>query len=156
MLEHLTEKETLPVGDEDRILPTRIAKMEQHIAFLNEQRAQIDEQIRMAEFDRNAMIARAKECHITTDSEYKILEVPIYPKKRVDVERLKQYPDKYSKILANIAERIKDKAASEAAKAETFISQSDVKAVIRDKGILAMVIPETSEPTGYETKVVKR
>lgn len=156
MLDNIMQKETLPVGDEDRIIPTRIARMDQHIAFLESQRIALEEQIRMAQFDRTELINRAKECHITTDSEYKILEVPVYPKKRVDVEKLKQYPDKYAMIVQNISVRIRDKVESDIAKAESFISQADVKAVIRDKGILAMVIPEVSEPTGYETKVVKR
>ena len=156
MLENLIEKETLPIGDEDRAIPTRIARLDQHIKFKEDQLALMQEEIRMSKVDRDILIARAKECNITTDENYKIVEVPVYPKKRVDVQKLKQFEDKYRKILENIAERIKDKANSEAAKAENFISQADVKAVVRDKAILAMVIPDGGEPERYEVSVVKR
>jgi hypothetical protein len=155
-LDNIMEKETLPVGDEDKTLPTQVAELDEHIKFLNDQMAVLSAEIRSAGFDRAALIARAKECHITDDGRYKIVEIPIYPKKRVDVAILKKYQDKYALIVANIKSRIQDKAAMEIEKADVFISQADVKAVVRDKALLSMIITEPSEPERYETTVVRR
>lgn len=155
-LKNISDKETLPVGDEDRIIPTKLARLEAHIKFLKEQQAAITQQISDANSEFNALVARAKECHITTDSEYKIVEVPEYPNKRVDITALRNYPEKYNQILANIRSRLSDELKAKEAKAETFVSQADVKAVIRDKDVLAIVIPEQTVPSGYKISIVKR
>ena len=157
MLDTLTEKETLPVGDEDRIIPTKLAKIREHMEFLDKEIAAMIRMKSESQSDFDILVKRAKECGITTDSEWKIVESPIYPKKRVDVEKLKHIaPDKYELIIANIKSRLADKIVAEQTKAETFIAQSDVKTVIRDKAMLAMVIPEPTEPSGYEISIVKR
>jgi hypothetical protein len=155
-LDNIMEKEMLPVGDEDKTLPTKIYEIDEHIRFLHDQLAILSDQFDSAKQDRLALIARAKECHITDDGRYKIVEIPIYPKKRVDVTVLKKYQDKYALIVANIKSRIQDKAAMEIEKADVVISQADVKAVVRDKALLSMIIPEPSEPERYETTVVRR
>jgi hypothetical protein len=155
-LDNITEKETLPVDDMDKRIPTRVAELDTHIQFLRENLDRLQMQIDSAVMDRAALLKRAKECSITDDGNYKIVEIPLYPKKRVDVETLKKYQDKYNLIVANIKSRISDRAAAEITKADTFISQADVKAVIRDKAVLSMVIPEPTEIVGYEINVVKR
>ena len=155
-LDNIMEKETLPVDDMDKRIPSRVAELDMHIQFLRENRERLNMQIDSAVMDRAFLLKRAKECNITDDGNYKIVEIPVYPKKRVDVTVLKKYQDKYDLIVANIKSRISDKAAAEITKADTFISQADVKAVIRDKAILAMVIPEPTEVVGYEVSVVKR
>jgi hypothetical protein len=155
-LENIMEKEILPIDDMDKQIPTRIAELDTHIQFLRENAARLQAQIESAAMDRVILLKRAKECNITDDGNYKIIEIPLYPKKRVDVTILKKYQDKYDLIVANIKSRISDKAAAEITKADSFISQADVKAVIRDKAILSMVIPEPSEIVGYEVNVVKR
>jgi hypothetical protein len=114
------------------------------------------DEIASVEADRLALFKRAKEINVVMDEHYKIVEVPIYPKKRVDVERLKRYPEKYALIVQNIQSKIKDKAEMEIRKADVYISQADVKAVVKDKSILAMVIPEQGEPERWEPEVVKR
>lgn len=157
MLENLKEHETLPVGDEDRIIPTRISKLDIHIKFLNDQLEQINNQIRDTKMDRDLLLKRAKECSITTDSEYKIIEVPIYPKKHVDVETLKRLAlEKHEMIVLNLTAKAQDKLKEQMNKIQVSISQADVKnAVITDKGLLAQIIPEPKEPVGYEVSVVK-
>jgi len=114
------------------------------------------DEIASVEADRLALFKRAKEINVVMDDHYKIVEVPIYPKKRVDVERLKRYPEKYALIVQNIQSKIKDKAEMEIRKADVYISQADVKAVVKDKSILAVVIPEPMEVERWETEVVKR
>jgi hypothetical protein len=157
MLDNIQEKEILPADDSDRIIPTRIAKLDTHIAFLDDQISRLNEEIRNTRIDRDLLISRAKELHITTDKEYKIIEVPVYEKKRVDIEALKRMAaDKYALIIANISAKLEDDIAAKKAKAATFISQADVKAVIKDKAVLAQVIPEPKEPSGYNVTVVKR
>ena len=157
MLDNLMEKETLPISELELTIPTQISVIDTDIVFIKKTITDLQAQLSDKESDRNALLARAKEMGITTDKEWKIIEVPIYPKKRVDVEKLKHLePDRYNQILANIRSRIQDKINAEIDKAAGFISQADVKSVIRDKGILAMVIPEPKEPIGYETSVVRR
>lgn len=157
MLENISEKEILPVGDEDMILPTRIARQEAHIRFLNDQLAELTHQIRDAEFDRSAMITRAKEVRVFEDTDYKIIEVPVYPKKSVDVDALKRIsPEKHAIIVANLTEKAKDKLKAQLEKVQVFISQADVKAVISDKVLLAQIIPEQTVPSGFETSIVKK
>jgi hypothetical protein len=156
MLDSLSEVETLPKSSDDLTIPTKVAKLDTHLKFLQLQKSALEDHIKSTEFDRSELLRRAKEIHITTDDKYKIIEIPIYPKKRVDVEKLKQYPEKYSLIIQNIQSRIKDKADVEIQKAEGFISQADVKSVIKNKAMLAMVIPEQSVPERWESEVVRR
>jgi len=157
MLDNPYAVEKLPTQDIDLIIPTRVAELDSNLSIAKDQLALMESRIREMELDRNTLLVRAKELNITDDGRYKIIEIPIYPKKKVDVKKLQQLePDRYKQILANIRSRIQDKINAEIDKAETFISQADVKSVIRDKHILAMVIPEPSEPIGYTVSVVKR
>ena len=157
MLDNPYELETLPASDLDLVIPTQVAELDLILATAKEQLAMMESRIREIESDRNILLSRAKELHITDDGKYKIIEVPVYPKKKVDVDKLKKLePERYKLILANIRARIQDKINSEIDKAETFISQADVKNVIRDKMMLSQIIPEPSEPIGYEVNVVKR
>jgi len=156
MLDTLTERETLPKSDSDLTIPTKVADLEIHITYLNDQIKILQGEVALAEVDKAALLKRAKEVHVVEDSQYKIVEVPVYPKKRVDVERLKRYKDKYDLIIQNIRSRIADKADSDLQKADVFISQADVKAVIRDKATLAMVIPEQTNVERWETTIVKK
>ena len=157
MLDNPYAVETLPASDLDLIIPTKVAELDSILITAKEQLAMMESRIRDIESDRSILLSRAKELHITDDGKYKIIEVPVYAKKKVDVDKLKKLePERYKLILANIRARIQDKINSEIDKAETFISQADVKNVIRDKMMLSQIIPEPSEPIGYEVNVVKR
>lgn len=157
MLDNPYAVETLPASDVDLIIPTRVAELDSNLAIAKEQLAIMESRIHEMELDRSILISRAKELSITTDANWKIIEIPVYAKKKVDVKKLQALePDRYKQILGNIRARIQDKINAEIDKAETFISQADVKSVIRDKAILAMVIPEPTEPIGYEISVVRR
>ena len=157
MLDNPYAVEKLPTQDIDLIIPSRVAELDSNLAVAKAALEAIEARIREMDLYMNTLLVRAKELNITDDGRYKIIEVPIYPKKKVDVKKLQQLePDRYKQILANIRSRIQDKINAEIDKAETFISQADVKSVIRDKGILALVIPEPSEPIGYTVSVVKR
>lgn len=157
MLENPRDHETLPVGDEDRTIPTKVHEKDIHIQFLKEQRDALSKQISEAEIDRDLLLKRAKECNITTDAEYKIVEIPIYPRKHVDVEALKRLaPDKYSLIVQNLTSRAMDKLKEQMSNIQVTISQDAVKAVTKDKVLLAQVIPEPTIPERYEISVVKR
>ena len=157
MLDNPYAVETLPKQDIDLIIPTRVAELDSNLMIAKEQLELMESRIREMESDRNTLLLRAKELAITTDANWKIIEIPVYAKKKVDVKKLQQLePDRYKQILANIRSRIQDKINAEIDKAETFISQADVKSVIRDKVVLSMVIPEPTEPIGYTVSVVKR
>ena len=157
MLDNPYAVETLPKSDIDLIIPSKVAELDSHLAIAKEQLAMMESRIREMEVDRNTLLVRAKELAITTDAHWKIVEVPIYAKKKVDVRKLQQLePDRYKQILSNIRSRIQDKINAEIDKAETFISQADVKSVIRDKAVLSLVIPEPTEPIGFTTSVVRR
>jgi len=157
MLENSRVQETLPIGDEDRVIPTKVHEKDIHITFLKEQRDALSRQISEAEVDRDLLLKRAKECHITTDAEYKIVEIPVYPKKHVDVEALKRLaPEKYNLIVQNLTSIAMDKLKEQMSKIQVTISQDAVKAVMKDKVLLAQVIPEQTVPERYEVSVVKR
>ena len=157
MLDNPYAVETLPKQDIDLIIPSRVAELDSNLLIAKEQLELMESRIREMELDRNTLLMRAKELAITDDGKYKIIEIPVYAKKKVDVKKLQQLePDRYKQILANIRSRIQDKINAEIDKAETFISQADVKSVIRDKVVLSMVIPEPTEPIGYTVSVVKR
>lgn len=151
------DKTVLPILDCEKNLPTQIHEVDEKIKWLESEVENLNKQIAETTIDRETLIKRAKEVNRLDDGKYKMIEVPVYPKKRVAVDILKRdYEDKYKLILANISERIKDKAAQEALKAESFISQSDVKSVVRDKTALMRIIPEVSEPDHFEINVVER
>jgi len=157
MLDSIMEKETLPVCDEDRAIPTKIAKLDTHIKYLRTQLAAMEFEISEREMDRKMLFARAKECNITTDDSYKIVEVPIYPKKKVDIELLKKnYEEKYNLILANKQSAFEDAMKAEKDKLALGITQADLKAVVKGKADLAMLIPPQKVPERYEVSVVKR
>jgi hypothetical protein len=157
MLDNISEKETLPRGPEDDIIPTRIAKLDEHADFLESQMDALKKEIEMIDVERTMLLNRAKELGITEDFEYKIVQEPVYPKKHVDVEVFKSIaPERYNLVVAAIHARLKDKMDAEIAKANSFISQSDVKAVVREKGMLAQIIPEPKEPSGYKTIIVRK
>jgi hypothetical protein len=157
MLDSLHEKETLPKGPEDIILPTRIAKQDEHIKFLKSQLDALAREISEAEFDRAAMVARAKDIRVFEDSDYKIVDIPIYPKKHVDVDALKKLaPDKHNLIVQNLQSKAMDKLKEQMNKIQISIAQADVKAVISDKALLAQIIPEPSEPSGWTVSIVKK
>jgi predicted metal-dependent hydrolase len=155
--ERLTTCEVLPMLDSERNLPTQIHELDEKIEWLQGELANIQTQIADTAVDRNLLIRRAREIPRLDDGVYKIVDIPIYPKKHVDVTVLKErFSDKYDQILSNIRERIKDKINAEMDKAAVSISQADVKAVVRDKFALMQIIPEPTEPERYEVSVVKR
>lgn len=157
MLDNIREVETLPADDNDRLIPTRLSVIDSDIKFIKDNIERMQEQLRGKEFDRGALIKRAKELNITTDKEWKIVEIPIYPDKHVDVEYLKtHYKEKYDLILKIAESRLADKIKKETEKSMGNIIQSDVKAIIRDKVTLSLVIPPQQVPSKYEYSVVKR
>ena len=157
MLDNPYAVETVTASDIDLTIPTRVAELDSNLVIAKELLAIMECRIREMEVDRFILITRAKELSITTDANWRIVEVPVYAKKKVDVKKLQALePDRYKQILGNIRARIPDKINAEIDKAETFISQADAKSVIRDKAILAMVIPEPMEPIGYEVRVMRR
>lgn len=157
MLDNLMEKETLPISDQDLTIPTRVSQIDTDIVFIQKTIADLQSQLNDKISDRNTLLARAKDMHITTDKEWKIVEVPVYPKKHVDVELLKkQYKEKYDLIIANRESTYRDKLDAERSKILTDITQADLKAVVKDKGLLAMLIPEQTIPKQIEYSVVKR
>lgn len=157
MLDSLTEKEILPKSTEDETLPTQIAKLDTHLAFLKQQQDRLTEEIASTSMDRDLLIKRAKDVHVSEDSEYRIVEVPVFAKKTVDVEALKRLaPDKHAMIVSNLTVKAQDKIKAQLDKISVYIAQADVKAVISDKGLLAQIIPEQTKPTAWETSVVKK
>lgn len=157
MLDSISEKETLPRGPEDDTIPTQIAKLDEHADFLESQMDALKKEIEMIDVERTMLLNRAKELNITEDFDYKIVQEPVYPKKHVDVEAFKSIaPERYDLVITAIQARLKDKMDAEIAKANSFISQADVKAVVREKGLLAQIIPEPKEPSGYKTIIVKK
>lgn len=157
MLDNIREKETLPKGPEDEIIPTRIAAIEEHEKYLQKHIADLNAELSRAASEKDMLLKRAEELGISEDMEYRIVKVPVYPKKRVDVEWLKQnVPDAYDRIVGNILARIQEKAAADRERSAMFIAQADVKAVIRDKSTLAMAIPEPKEPDGFVISIVRK
>ena len=157
MLDNIRNKETLPKGPEDEIIPTRIAAIEEHEKYLQKHIADLNAELSRAASEKDMLLKRAEELGISEDMEYRIVKVPVYPKKRVDVEWLKQnVPDAYDRIVGNILARIQEKAAADRERSAMFIAQADVKAVIRDKSTLAMAIPEPKEPDGFVISIVRK
>ena len=157
MLDSITEKEVIPKGPEDENIPTRIARLDSHTDFLYNQMDALKKEIEMVGVDRAMLISRAKELNITEDSSYKIISEPIYPKKHVDVEILKKLaPAEHASIVANLTKKAQDRLQEQMQKITVSISQADVKAVIGSKALLAQIIPEPREPSGFKTVIVKK
>lgn len=157
MLDSIHEKETLPRGAEDDILPTRIAKLDTHMDFLYNQMDALKKEIELCDVERGMLIARANELHISEDKDYKIVLTPIYPKKHVDVEALKRLaPVEHATIVANLTKKAQDKLQEQMQKIQVAISQADVKAVIGSKALLAQIIPEQTVPSEWKTVIVKK
>jgi predicted metal-dependent hydrolase len=157
MLENIHEKENLPRGPEDDVIPTRIAKLNEHRKYLEQQIDTLKRDIAGVDVDVRLLLGRAKELHIAEDLEYKIIEIPHYPNKHVDVEALKRLaPDRYNSIVANLTEIAKDKLKAQMEKIQVSIAQSDVKAAIRDKALLVQIIPEQTTPDRYDISVVRK
>lgn len=157
MLDNIRNKETLPKGPEDEIIPTRIAAIEEHEKYLQKHIVDLNAELSRAASEKDMLLKRAEELGISEDMEYRIVKVPVYPKKRVDVEWLKQnVPDAYDRIVGNILVRIQERAAADRERSAMFIAQADVKAVIRDKSTLAMAIPEPKEPDGFVISIVRK
>ena len=150
------ETEKLPALESEKTLPTQVHELDERIEFLKKEIDNLQIQMAEANFDRKRLVTRAKEIVALDDGRWKLIDVPVYPKKRVNVEALRHFEEKYELILANIRERLRDKVTAEMNKAESFISQADVNAVIRDRATLDLVIPEPTEPDHYETVVVAR
>jgi len=146
-----------PMRESEKDLPTQIHNIDEDIKWIDTEIDNLSCRRAGLSLERKEKIARALEITCVDAGSWKIVQVPVYPKSRVDVEYLKKnYEDRYKQIIANISLKITDKAKAEALKAETFISQADVKSVISDKGILALVIPRPTEPDHYNIEVVKR
>ena len=157
MLDNIHEKEVLPKGPEDEIIPTRIAKIDQHVKFLNDQISALQKEVSEQTLERDMLLARAKEVRVFEDAEYKIVDIPIFPKKHVDVEALKRLaPEKHALIIQNLTSKAQDKLREQMAKVQVSIAQVDVRAVISDKVLLAQIIPEPTTPVGWNVSVVKK
>jgi hypothetical protein len=157
MLNDIREKESLPKGTEDMDLPTQIAKVDGHLAFLKTEHDRLAAEEREFESERVRLIARAKEVRVFEDQNYKIIDCPVYQKKHVDVEVLKRLaPDKHNLIVQNLQSKAMDKLKEQMSKIQISIAQADVKAVISDKGLLAQIIPEQSVPIAWTISVVKK
>ena len=147
----------IPVSDEDRSIPTQIARIDAAIKNRKETAAFIESEISDLLLSREALLKRADEVHITDDANYKIVRIPVYKKNKVDVQVLKEsFKDVYDKVMWNIAKTLTYKHNAEFEKYKTFIPQSEVKAVTTDKIVLAKVIPPNTEIEGYDISIVKR
>ena len=157
MLENIREPEVLPKGPEDEVIPTRIHEIDMRCDFIHDQMDALQRELQEADVERIRLINRAREVHIMEDFEYKIIEEPIYPKKHVDVEAFKRLaPTEHDQVVANLTKKATEKLQEQIQKIAVSISQADVKAVIASKGLLAQIIPEPKEPSGYRTVIVKK
>jgi len=157
MLENIHEKEVLPRGPEDEIIPSRISTIDAKISELQKESLRIESTISELFHDRDVLLTRAKEVGVTEDVYCKIVYVPVYPSRKVDVATLKEIaPDKFALICQNVLAKIEDKFKAEKEKVGIAFTHADVKAVISDKVVLAKVIPEPTTPSGYEVSVVKK
>jgi predicted ATP-grasp superfamily ATP-dependent carboligase len=145
------------VQPEDYEIPTQIHDSDEKIKRYYSQISEIQKLISEETVFKNRLLQRAKQFHISNDKNYKIIEIPIYGDRCVDIPRLKQLItfEDYRKILKNIEERLNQKYVEGVKKSEEFISQSDVKAVVKDKVILMQVIVTPSEPERYEISITK-
>ena len=149
--------EPLPISDDDRKIPSRIVHIDSVISILNKEISALEQKVSDLYYDRDCLLKRAKEVNIKEDKHYKIIEIPIYKKNRVVVDILKtQFADIYSRVKNNIEGKLVAKHIADLEKIDSFIAQSEVKAVTSDKAILAKVIPPNTEVEGYEISIVKR
>jgi predicted nucleic acid-binding Zn-ribbon protein len=149
--------EPLPISDDDRKIPSRIVHIDSVISILNKEISALEQKVSDLHYDRDCLLKRAKEVNIKEDKHYKIIEIPIYKKNRVVVDILKtQFADIYSRVKNNIEGKLVAKHIADLEKIDSFIAQSEVKAVTSDKAILAKVIPPNTEVEGYEISIVKR
>jgi hypothetical protein len=149
--------EILPPLESEKNLPSQIHEIDERIQWLNDELANIGQQIAESKIVRESMIRRAKEVKITDDGRWVITDIPVFDKKRVDVTILKDIsPYTYTRVIKNIQDKIQEDADSKKQKAETFISQADLKAVTKDKDVLSKVIVTPKEPLRIETVVVKK
>lgn len=157
MLDNIAEKEILPKGPEDETIPSKIHELDMRADFIHDQMDALQRELQENDVERVRLLDRARELNLREDANYKIVEEPIYPKKTVDVEALKRLaPDKHEKIVANLTSKAQDKIKEQLNKINIFIAQADVKAVIADKALLAQIIPEPREPSGWKTVIVKK
>jgi hypothetical protein len=142
----------------DAEIPTRIHFIDELIAHFNDLICDYQKKIAEEIATKNKLIVRANKFNITQDKYFKIVKVPIYDRQRVDVKRLKELitPEDYRKILSKIESELNDKYTEGVKKSEEFISQSDVKAVVKDKNILMQVIVTPPDPIRYDISVVKQ
>ena len=149
--------EPLPINDADREIPSRIRQIDNLIFQFDEEISSLEQKVSYLHYDRDYLLKRAKEVNIKEDKHYKIIEIPIYKKNRVVVDILKtQFADIYSRIKSNIEGKLVAKHIADLEKIDSFIAQSEVKAVTNDKAILAKIIPPNTEVEGYEISIVKR
>jgi hypothetical protein len=157
MLENINEAEVLPRGPEDDVIPTRIAKLNEHRKYLESTIATLQKEISGNDVEIHSLLKRAKDLNIAEDLEYKIVSIPHYPNKKVDVEVLKRLaPDKHEKIVANLTEIAQDKLKAQMEKIQVSITQDAVKAFIKDKMLLTQIIPEQTVPDRYDVSVVRK
>lgn len=157
MLEDIREVETLPRGPEDDVIPTRIAKLNEHRKYLESTIDALKKEISGGDVEIHSLLKRAKELNIVEDLEYRIMSIPHYPNKHVDVEALKRLaPDKHEKIVANLTEIAQDKLKAQMEKIQVSITQDAVKAFIKDKALLVQIIPEQTVPDRYDVSVVRK
>lgn len=157
MLDNISEKGILPKGPEDETIPSKIHELDMRADFIHDQMDALQRELQENDVERVRLLDRARELNLREDANYKIVEEPIYPKKTVDVEALKRLaPDKHEKIVANLTSKAQDKIKEQLNKINIFIAQADVKAVIADKALLAQIIPEPREPSGWKTVIVKK
>ena len=150
-------KEPLPICDEDRSIPTRIAELDSQIYAIKLSIGIANEKISGLMFDRESLLKRAKEVHVVEDKQFKIVEIPVYKKNFVRVDILQmEYRDIYDKVMWGIAQKLTEKHNAEFEKYKTFIPQADVKAVTTDKMVLAKVIPPNTEIEGVVVSLVRK
>jgi hypothetical protein len=150
-------KEPLPICDEDRIIPTKLVRIDTCIKERNLAIMEIELQIAGLTYEKECLLKRAKEVHIVEDRNYKIVEIPVYKKNRVIVDVLKnQFGDIYEKVRTNIEHRLQEQHMKDLEKIDTFIPQADVKAVTTDKMVLAKVIPPNTEVEGIVVSLVRK
>ena len=149
--------EPLPICDEDRSIPTRIARMDAAVEDRTLAIKKIEQELVDLAYDKECLLKRAKAVHVVEDAYYKIVEIPIYKKNRVVVDILKRdFKDIYDKVTHNINDKLYQKYQDGVMKMDEFIPQAEVKAVTTDKAVLAKVIPPNTEIEGIEISIVRK
>ena len=159
MLDNPMQKETLPdtPTELDLDLPTRIAAKTEQIAELRKRADALMHEIAERSVELKELTDSAFHLGVYEDGNYKIVRVPVYPRKSVDVGILERiYPEYHSRIVENVKVKIESDMAGKISRIGEYITQADVKAVVKDAGILAVVIPQPSNPDHYDISVVKK